>query len=175
MGATDTFTTSPLVGSSPGGQTTPKPTTVVARFGNQQLTLSTPPASVCQATKTSYTVSLSAKTLKTGTKLKFVSASFYLDKGVKHSKKEKRKVKVHGKRTTKTVSVVTYSANATAERLPAHESLSLRGLTKGTHTLTVKVTYHEAKTEIIKMHGKSVKVAKTVTVTETLNVKLNIC
>ncbi|MGA9876045.1 MAG: hypothetical protein WBQ21_09565 [Solirubrobacteraceae bacterium] len=55
--------------------------------------------------KTSYAVSLSAKTLRTGAKLKFVSASFYLDKGIKHSKKERRKVKVHGKMTTKTETI----------------------------------------------------------------------
>lgn len=168
-GATGTFTT------SPGPQPSPKPTTFVVRFGNQQLTLSTPSASVCQAANTSYTVSLSAKTLKTGTKLKFVSASFYLDKGVKHSRKERKKVKVHGRTRTKTVTIVTYRANAVAKRLPANEKLSLKGLARGTHTLTVKVAYRETKLETVREHGKSVKVRKTVTVNKTLTAKLTIC
>jgi streptogramin lyase len=109
-GATDTFTTSSLRVSPVTAAT------VVSTFGDQRLTLSTPLASVCQATNTRYTVSLSAKTLKTGTKLKFVSASFYLDKGVKHVTKTRKRV---AKRKHKTVTVVTYSANATARRLPA--------------------------------------------------------
>jgi streptogramin lyase len=174
-GATDTFTTSPLAGFGPGPQITPKPRTVIASLGDQQLTLITPSASVCETTNTSYAVSLSTKTLKAGTKLKFVSASFYLDKGVKHSRRGRRKVKVHRKTITKTVTIVTYSANAVAKRLPADEKLSLKGLAIGTHTLTVKVAYHETKTETVREHGKTVKVKKIVTVNKTLTAKLNIC
>jgi streptogramin lyase len=174
-GATDTFTTLPTAGTPPVGQSTQTPTTVVSRFGNQQLTLGTPPASMCQATTTSYAVSLSTKTLKAGTKLKFVSASFYLDKGIRHAKREKKRVKVHGKTTTRTVTVVTYGANATAKRLPASEILSLKGLATGTHTLTVKVAFHETKTGKVKRRGKNVEVTKTVTVTKTLKARLTIC
>jgi streptogramin lyase len=163
-GVTDTFTTS-----------RPPLRTLVARIGNQRLRLSTPARTMCQAKTSRYVVSLSAIKLKGGPKAKLVSASFYLDKGVRHTHKEKKTVKVHGKTRTRTVTVVTYTANATARRLPATERLSLKRLKKGTHTLTVKIAYHETRTEKVKRHGKRVKVTRTVTVTKTLKPLLTIC
>jgi hypothetical protein len=88
---------------------------VTATYGNQRLTLTTPSLSACQSSTTKFVITLAAATLKTGTKLKLVSVAFYLDKGVKHTKKQKRTVKGH----RDTMTVTTYTANATTERLPA--------------------------------------------------------
>jgi streptogramin lyase len=163
-GATETFTTSHL------------PTrTIVRHFGNQRVTLTTPARSMCQARTGRYSVSLSARKLKSGRRLKFMSASFYLDKGVRHSHREKRKVKVNGKTRTKTVTVVTFSANATARRLPVKRMLALRRLARGTHTLAVRLAYDETRTATVERHHKRHRVKRIVTVTRTLKAKLSIC
>lgn len=163
-GATATFTTSR------------QPTrAIVTRFGNRRLTLITPTQSMCQARTGTYRISLSARKLKSGRRLTFVSAWFYLDKGVRHSHREKRKVKVDGKTRTRIVTVVTYSANATARHLPASRKLSLRRLKRGTHTLTVKLAYHETRTAMVTRHHTHVRVKRVVTVTKTIKSKLTIC
>jgi hypothetical protein len=53
--------------------------------------------------------------------------------------------------------------------------LSLRRLTHGTHTLTVKLAYHETRTETVERHHRRVKVKRIVTVTKSLKPKLTIC
>jgi hypothetical protein len=67
--------------------------------------------------------------------LKFVSAALWVDKGVKHTKK----VRVRSKTKTDT----TYTANATLRRASESFTLSLKGLSRGTHTLKLIVTYKE--------------------------------
>ena len=97
-----------------------------------------------------------------------MSAAFYLDKGVKHTHKRVRHL-AHGHK--KTVTVVVYTANATAHRVPATVALALGGLKSGTHTLKVVVAY---KQTVIRHHGhKTVNV--TVTVTKTLTARFRIC
>jgi DNA-binding beta-propeller fold protein YncE len=142
-----------------------------ATYGNQRLILTTPSLSACQSSTTNFAVELAAATLKTGTKLKLVSVAFYLDKGVKHTKKEKRTVKGH----RETMTVTTYTANATTKRLPATERLSLTRLRPGPHTFSVKVIFHEARTTTVTRHHKKVKVKGIVALTKTLSIRLEIC
>ena len=101
-------------------------------------------------------------------KLRFVSAAFYLDKGVKHTHKRVRHL-AHGRK--KTVTVVVYTANATVHRVPATAALRLGGLKSGTHTLKVVVAY---KQSVIRHHGHKT-VTVTVTVTKTLTARFRVC
>jgi hypothetical protein len=141
------------------------PQKTTATFGNQLITLFTPALSACTASGKTLAAALGSTVVpkSKGAKLKFSSAAFYLDKGVKHTHK-----KTTGKGThKKTVKVTTYSPNATAKHVPATLSLSIKGLKPGTHTLTVKVSYKESE----KKHGHKV----TVTVTKTLKAKFTVC
>jgi hypothetical protein len=90
-----------------------------------------------------------------GAKLKFSEAAFYIGKGVKHKHHKHGKV------------VITYTANATKDHVPATVDLSLAGLKPGTQTLKVVLFYKRTKRE----HGHK----KTVTVTKTIKVKFSIC
>jgi hypothetical protein len=145
-----------------------------ARFGDQRVTLTTPAGSSCEARGRKLPVSLSEKKTH-GTPLKFKRATFFLDKGVKHTRKEKKKIRRHGKTAIETIKVTKYLPNATATRLPATKQLSLAGLKPGTHTLTVKLSYSQTKNAVVKRHGKTVKVKRTITVTKTLKVKFTVC
>jgi len=141
----------------------PKKTT--ATFGDQLITLLTPALSACTASGKTLAAALASTVVpkSKGAKLKFSSAAFYLDKGVKHTHK-----KTTGKGTHKrTVKVTTYSPNATTKHVPAALRLSIKGLKPGTHSLTVKVSYKESE----KKHGHKV----TVTVTKTVKAKFTVC
>jgi hypothetical protein len=87
--------------------------------------------------------------------LRFVSALAYLDKGIKHT----RKVKGHSK--------VTYSPNATLTKASDSFSLSLKGLSKGAHTLKIVVQYTKTV--------KDKKTTRTETVTKTISAKVEVC
>src|SRR5258708_32701757 len=115
------------------------PQTTKATFDNQQITLVTPSLKVCAASKSSLRATLrsSAIARSRAPKLKFVSAAFFLDKGIKHTTHKTKRV--HGKK--RKVTVVTYTANATVRHLPATISLRLKGLRSGRHTLKVVLTY----------------------------------
>ncbi len=134
-------------------------------FGNQRITLTSPSLRVCTASTKTLGVSLSSTAIakSKAAKLKFTSAVFYLDKGVKHTKR--KTVRAHGK--TKTVTVITYTANATAHHVPVALALKLAGLKTGTHTLTVKLSYKQTKTK----RGRKT----TVTVSKTLKAKFLVC
>jgi 5-deoxy-D-glucuronate isomerase len=95
--------------------------------------------------------------------LRFVSAAFYIGKGVAH--KERKVVTSHGHRRTVTTTV--YLPNATAKSASASENLSLTGIAAGDQQLRVVVRYDET----VKTRGKT----RTVVVTRTLSAKLNVC
>jgi len=146
-----------------GNSTSPSPPATVsttASVGNQSITLTTPSPQACVASPERLSVRLSSTIKSRGTKLKFSSAAFYIDKGIKH----KRRVL----KGTKTVTVTAYKPNATARRLPVGRSFSIAKLMKpGSHTLKVVVSYKESK----RVHG----VKETVTVSKTLRVKFTVC
>jgi hypothetical protein len=128
--------------------------TVQVTLDNQKLTLTTPAVTVCQAPAAKLSVAFKTAAIKGSSKakLKFASVAFYLDKGVKHTKK----VKKH--------TVTTYTPNATSKKAPVSERLSLKGLKAGSHTLKVVAGY----TKTVK-HGKRAKVIKTLTA------KISVC
>ena len=139
----------PLEGAGNPSSTTPVTTaSTTATFGNQHISLTTPSPQACVASPQRLTVRLSSTTRSKGTKLKFSSAAFYIDRGVKH----RRRV---------------YKPNATAHRLPVGLNLSIARLKSGSHTLKVVVSYRESKIR----HG----VKQTVIVSKTLRVKFTVC
>ena len=74
-------------------------------------------------------------------------------------------VKKHGKPVF--VKKTVYLPNATARHVKVTESLSIAGLSPGTHTLRVKLSYKKT----IRKHGKK----HTRIVTKTLKVTFTIC
>ncbi len=141
---------------------TPFPTTI---FGNQRLTLTAPAASLCTAHTGKLRVGFTTSAVKGSkkTKLKFTRAAFYIDKGVKHTKKESRRV--DGRR--KTVTVTTYGPNAIGKKTPVSASISLRSVKTGRHVLKVVAAY----TEPVKRGKKT----RTVTVTKTVRTEIAVC
>jgi streptogramin lyase len=136
-----------------------------ATFGNQLITLTTPPSSICTARSSRLPVTLKSLTLRNSkkAKLRLSRAAFYLDRGIKHT--ANRTVRRHGKKVT--LKVVTYRANATVKRLPASPKLKLSGLKSGRHMLKATVSY----TEPVNRHGhKSIKA-----VSRTLTAKFAVC
>ena len=156
-GAIESFKTSP--------QAAPPVRTTTATLGNQRITLTTPSISVCTANRSKLAVTLSSATIKNSNKakLKFSSAVFYIDKGVKHT--IKKAVRKHGKRVKVTVTV--NKANASVKKLPASPRLKLSALRSGTHTLRVTLSYIETVTK----GGRKVKR----TVNKTLMVTFKVC
>ncbi len=145
-----------------GNSSSPSPpatSSTTAALGNQRITLTTPSLQACVASPKRLTVSLSSTTKSTGTKLKFASAAFYVDKGIKHQRRVRK--------GTKTVTVISHKPNAKARRLPATVSLSTARLKPGAHTLKVVVSYKKSKIK----HG----IKETVIVSKTLRVKFTIC
>jgi streptogramin lyase len=131
----------------------------ITTFNNQQITLTTPPASICIARTHKLAVTLNSVAIKNSkrTKLKFANAALYIDRGVRH--RTRKTVRKHGKNVT--VTVVTFKANALLKRLPASRMLKLTGLKSGQHTLKATLSYAET---VVKHDRKSTKVlAKTVT------------
>jgi hypothetical protein len=128
--------------------------TQAADFGNQQLTLTAPNATVCLAPEAKLNAQFATTTIKAShkTKAKFGSVAFYIDKGVKH----KSRKKPHA---------TTYTPNATSHKTPVSENLSLKGVKAGTHTLKVVASYAEKVG-----HGKKAK-----TVTKTLRTQFKVC
>jgi hypothetical protein len=159
----------------PAAPTCPKPTPIpppapapqvtTAHVGNQQITLVTPALSACTASTGKLAATLSSATGTKGTKLKFSSAAFYIDKGIKHTTHKTKHLK-DGK--TKHIKITVYEPNATAHHVPTTVELSLTGLKAGTHTLKVILSYKETKKE---KHGKH----KTVTVTKTVKTPFTVC
>jgi streptogramin lyase len=152
-GAIQTFTTS---GAPPPGST--------ITVGNQRIKLTTPSACVTKAGGLSASLSSTTIPRSRGAKLSFLSAAFYLDKGVRHIRHKTKRLS-NGKK--KTVTVVVYLANRTVQRLPATVRLSVAGLRSGTHSLKVVLTY---STRVTKPGPR-----RTVKVRKTLKVRFAVC
>jgi hypothetical protein len=112
-----------------------------ATVGGLTVTVKSPAPSACLANSKRLNVSLS--TSGKHAKVKFKSAQFFIDKGVKHIKKK------HGKK------VIVYLPNATAHHVPAVLQIPISGLHAGTHTLNVKLTLSQ------KIKGKTHLIHKT--------------
>ena len=74
------------VGNS-SGSAPPATESMTATLGNQAITLTTPSPQVCVASPKRLAVRLSSTTKSRGTRLKFSSAAFYIDRGVKHRRR----------------------------------------------------------------------------------------
>jgi hypothetical protein len=151
-GQTATEAVSVGVGPGPPENVLPPPghRTVVATLDNQQISLTTESPVGCTAGANTLAESLKSRTIpkSKAPKLKFSSAAFFIDKGVKHTRREHKKL------------ITTYTANATEHHLPITVHFSLRGLKLGTHTLKVVVSYKNK-------HGH--------TITKTLRARFVVC
>jgi streptogramin lyase len=166
-GAVQTFNTSagpPTPTPTPTPPPTPGPTVSVATVGNQRITLTTP--STCATNPSGLSASLASTAVPNSRQatLRFLSAAFYLDRGIKHTHHTTKRPP-NGK--TKTVTVVVYAPNGTLHHLPATVVLRVADLRSGTHTLNVTLTYSKRVTR----HGRR----ETVTVTKRLSVKFAVC
>jgi YVTN family beta-propeller protein len=140
--------TPPPASGGSGSSSGPPPTT----FGNQRLTLTvsapagatTAGAQVCRAPSSTLRATLKRQTLRGGLKLKLSHVTFTLGKQVKRAK-----------------------------RLPATVKLSLRGLSAGFHTLTVRVFYLETLSAHVTRHRHKRKL--TVTISKKLTTRVKIC
>jgi len=158
-GKTDTTAGGPSV--TPKSEPAPGPSLISATFGDQQIKLMTPSASLCTTGKGSLIVTFSSSTIahSRAAKLRFSSASFFIDRGVKR----KLVKRVHGKKRT----VVVYAPNATLRRASGNPSVPMTGLGAGLHTLKVIVAYKKT----VKVGGRK----RTVPVSKTLSVKFRVC
>ena len=160
-GAIESFKTTPL----PPRPRSPPVKKTTRTLGNQRITLTTPARLICTASTNRLAVTLTSTTIKNSNKakLRFSTAAFYIDKGIKH--KVKQTVRKHGKKVK--VTVTTHRANATVKKLPTSLNLKLSGLKSGQHRLKVKLSYIDA---ITKHRHKTKK-----TVKKTLTVKFKLC
>jgi streptogramin lyase len=151
---------------SPVVRPPPPPQSITATLENQLITVTTPSLLTCTAKTKTLSATLTSTTIPKSrrAKLRFVRATFYLDRGVKHTRKKTRHL---AKGHKKTFTVVTYTANATVQHVPATLALHVAGLRSGSHTMKVVVSYKKA----VIRHGHH----KTVTVTKTLRVKFRVC
>jgi PKD repeat protein len=144
----------------------PQTTVTTATFGNQRITLTTPSLQSCTGKTGRLSVRLASSSIakSKATKLRFVRAALYLDRGVRHTRRVTKHLRNgHKKRVT----VVFFRPNATVRHLPATVALRVAGLRSGTHTLKVVLTYSKRVTR----HRHRV----TVTVSKTLKVKFRVC
>lgn len=135
------------------------------KLDNQTLTLTTPIAQTCMspsvAYKVRFTTSALARTSKG--KLTFKAAAFYLDRGVKRLRTKSKPVDGH----KRTVKVTTYAPNATTRGASGSVSLSLRGLSTGTHIFKLVLAYTERSVS----RGKT----KTTMKKKTIAVRFKVC
>ncbi len=159
----------PGAGSPPPQSESPTPPSAQithATLDDQQIALTTPSLQPCVAGggKLAVTLDSSAIAGSGAAKLSFSSAAFYLDNGIRHTHKKTTRTSSGRK---KTVIVATYKPNAIAKHVPVTLELSTAGLTAGTHTLTVKVSYKETK----RKHGHKI----SLTLTKTLTAQFTVC
>ena len=125
----------------------PKPTatttTTTTTVGDHRITLVTPSPSACTARSKSLAIKLTASGIRgsRAAKVRFVSASLFLDRGVKHIRH--RTKRSHGKKIR--VKVTVFTANKVVRKLPAQPSLRLGGLRAGRHSLNVKLLFRKGK------------------------------
>jgi DNA-binding beta-propeller fold protein YncE len=154
----------PVLAPSSLGPSPPLPSTQTTRatIDNQQLSLTSPSPLACTAAtgRLAVTLDSTAITGSKAAKLRFSSAAFYMDKGIRRTGK---KTRGSGTGHKKTGSTVSYTPNATASHLPVTLELSLDGLKPGVHMLTVKISYRENKRT--RAHKLTVAITKTLTAT----------
>jgi hypothetical protein len=137
-----------------------------ATVGNQRIELVTPSLLICTARARTLSVTLRSVTIahSRAAKLRFESAAFFIDKGIRHTRKLTKRLPGGHKHTT---TVVTFTANRVTRHLPSTPVLRLAGLKSGVHTLRVTVYYQETVTR----HGHR----SAITVHKTVAVKFNVC
>jgi virginiamycin B lyase len=131
----------------------PKPkVTTTTTVGNHRIALVTPSPSACTAKAKSLAIKLTSSTISgsKATKVRFVSASLFVDRGVKHVRHKTKRA--HGKKIR--IKVTVFTANKVVRKLPAQPSLGLRALRSGRHTLNVRLLFEKgSKTPVRKtMH-----------------------
>jgi hypothetical protein len=141
-GAIQTFKTAPAkpIVIPPKSTVTTTTTTTV---GDHRIALVTPSPSACTAKSTSLTLKLSSSTIRgsKAAKVRFVSASLFVDRGVRHIRHKTKRS--HGKKVR--VKVTVFTANKVVRTLPAQPSLRLGGLRSGRHTLNVRLLFEKGK------------------------------
>lgn len=158
---TDTVFASWLPGAMPATSGCAKPPATAATSttaGGLTITVTTPATNVCVANGRRLTVSLTVSGKHPHAKFK--SAQFFIDKGIKHVKKEHRR--------HETVKVTIYLPSATARRVPTTLQLPISGLSSGSHTLTVKLTLSERR----RRHGRTVT---ALMIHKTVRAKFTVC
>jgi streptogramin lyase len=163
-----TTTTGTTTTTSPPAVPLPLRTTlslIKATFGNQQVAVTTPLPTACTLASKTLKVTFSSTTIagSRATKLRFVRASLYLDRGLK--RRRTVTIRSHGK--TKTVKTTVYAANEILSSSPAIARLAVTGLKSGPHTLTLKIFYRQT----VKLHGHT----KTTTIVKTLTTPFRVC
>jgi sugar lactone lactonase YvrE len=151
-----------------GGSPPPPPTRVTtATVGNQKIRLVTPSPRICTARTKTLSVALRSVAIphSHAHNLRFKKAAFFIDKGIRHTRKRTTRLR-NGHKHTKTV--VVFTANAVALHVPATLALRLAGLKSGVHTLRVTVSYNRSTSGRHHHH-------KTVTVTKTIRAKFAVC
>ena len=145
----------------------PPPTTqlTTGTVGNQQIQLVTPSLLTCTARAKTPSVTLRSLVIahSRAAKLRFATAAFFIDKGVRHTRNRTTRHNGH----KRTITVVSFTANAVAHHLPATPVLRLGSLKSGTHTLRVTISYK--KTVTVHRHRR------VVTVTKTVSAKFKVC
>jgi hypothetical protein len=167
VGSVQTLTTtqapSPLPSPSPSPlPSPPSGRSATAKFGNQQITLTTPSLLTCTASSQTLSVTLSSAAIRNahGAQLRFANVAFYRDRGVRHTRKETK----HGRGgKKKKVTVTVFTSNAVKRHVPVTLSLPLKGLRSGTHTLKVTLSYRTSETK--RGHKRTVTVTKSLTAT----------
>ena len=162
LGAVRSFKTT----GSPPSPPPPPMRLTTAKVGNQQIQLVTPSLLACTARAKTLSVTLRSVAIahSRAAKLRFKSAAFFIDKGLRHTRKLTTRLPGGHKHTT---TIVTFTANAVAHHLPSAPVLRLAGLKAGLHTLRVTVSYQETLTR----HGHRT----AITVNKTLAVKFEVC
>jgi streptogramin lyase len=159
FGATVTGAVQSFKTTGTSAQPPPPLQLTTAKIGNQQIQLVTPPPLLCTARSKTLAVTLRSVAIahSRAAKLHFKSAAFFIDKGVRHTRKRTTRLQNGHKHTT---TVVVFSPNAVARHVPATPALRLAGLKSGVHTLRVVVSYRKRVTS--HHHHRVVIVSKTI-------------
>jgi virginiamycin B lyase len=117
--------------------------TTTADVGNRHVVLVTPSPLACTAKSKSLTIKLTSSAIRgsKAAKVRFVSASMFVDRGVKHIRHKTKRS--HGKKIR--VKVTVHTANKIVRKLPAQPSLRIGGLRAGRHTLKVRLLFRKGK------------------------------
>jgi hypothetical protein len=163
-GTTTTTTTTPTTPGAPVRRLTTL-SLIKATFANQLVTLTTPLPTACTSLSRTLNISFSSTAIagSHATKLRFVRAALFLDRGL--ARRHRVTKSSNGKK--KTVTTTVYAANEILSRSPATARLALTGLKSGAHTLKLKISYKQT----VKLHGRT----QTTTVVKTLTTPFRVC